>query len=201
MKEVIAQGAEAVLYRDGGVLVKDRVSKDYRLKEIDDKLRKRRTKREVKLLKKLDFVPNVLDSDDYKIRMQFIEGNLLKDTLDGFSVNDRRRILNLVGSQIAEMHDLDVIHGDLTTSNMILSNERVYFIDFGLGLVSVKVEDKAVDLFLLKKALEAKHYQHFSESYSFVIEGYKKSGNFKSVIERLRDVESRGRYKKKQQSL
>lgn len=198
--KVVAQGAEAVLYRDGNFLVKDRISKDYRIKEIDDKLRRFRTKREVKLLQKLSFVPKVLSSDAYKIKMEYISGKLLKDVLDEIDTKDRKKILFKVGEQIAEMHDLNIIHGDLTTSNMVLKGDNVVFIDFGLGFVSLKVEDKAVDLHLIKQALEAKHYQHFEESFGFVIEGYKKCKDFKEIIERLEKVESRGRYKRKNEN-
>lgn len=200
--KVIAQGAEATLYKDDNdknncFLIKDRTPKSYRIKEIDDRLRKTRTKKEVKLMSKLNFVPKVIESDDYKIKMQFINGKLLKNVLDEMSENERRKILIEVGEHIAEMHDLNIIHGDLTTSNMIYFEGRIFFIDFGLGFVSLKDEDKAVDLHLLKQALEAKHYQHFEESYNFVMQGYKKSRNYKNVLERLDKVESRGRYKRK----
>lgn len=194
---ILARGAEGIIYLENGILVKDRVCKKYRLSVIDNKLRRRRTKREVKLLKKLSFVPEVYNSNDFQIKMEFISGSLLKDVLDDLSVNKRREVLVLIGSQIAEMHDLNIIHGDLTTSNMILRGDEAVFIDFGLGFVSIKVEDKAVDLYLLKKALEAKHYQHFNESYGFVIEGYMKSAGAKAVLERLEKVEKRGRYKRK----
>jgi len=110
-------------------------------------------------------------------------------------------LLREVGGKIAKMHDKDIIHGDLTTSNMIirnpsLSTRKVYFVDFGLGFDSKKIEDKAVDLYLLKQALESKHYKHFEESFKEVIEGYKLSKNWKEVLNRLKKVEKRGRYKK-----
>ena len=95
------------------------------------------------------------------------------------------------------MHDKKIIHGDLTTSNMIVRDGRVYFIDFGLGFESMKFEDKAADLHLLRQALESKHYQHYNECFEAVIEGYKQSGNYKDVFKRLEKVELRGRYKGK----
>jgi Kae1-associated kinase Bud32 len=94
------------------------------------------------------------------------------------------------------MHDKDIIHGDLTTSNMILK-EKVYFIDFGLGFNSTRIEDKAVDLHLLRQAFESKHYKHFEEFFKEVLEGYKLSKNWKEVLNRLEKVEMRGRYKRK----
>ena len=100
-----------------------------------------------------------------------------------------------VGESIAKIHDADIIHGDLTTSNMILSNERVFFIDFGLGYISKKIEDKAVDLHLLKHALEAKHFKNWKILFEKFLEGYKKGKESKKILERLTAVEKRGRYK------
>jgi Kae1-associated kinase Bud32 len=72
---------------------------------------------------------------------------------------------------------------------------NLYFIDFGLGFESAKIEDKAVDLHLIKQALEAKHFQHAGEFFKHVLEGYKTSKNYKETIKRLELVEKRGRYK------
>ena len=58
------------------------------------------------------------------------------------------------------MHAIDVIHGDLTTSNMLLrstSPPSIVLIDFGLSYVSSLVEDKAVDLYVLERALASTH--------------------------------------------
>jgi Kae1-associated kinase Bud32 len=80
---------------------------------------------------------------------------------------------------------------------MILKDNKVYFIDFGLGFVSLKIEDKAVDLHLLKQALESKHYKVFEDCFNSILKGYKKSVNYEDVMERLKKVEKRGRYKRK----
>jgi len=193
---IIAQGAEAILRKEGNKLVKERVKKNYRLKEIDDKLRKLRTRQEGKLLEKIDNGPKIFKVDDKNmiIEMEFIDGDLLKNVLD--DLKDRDKICLKIGENLAKMHDKDIIHGDLTTSNMILKNNEVYFIDFGLGFISNKIEDKAVDLHLLRQALESKHYKHFKESFENVLKGYIKSKDYERVIERLKKVEGRGRYKK-----
>ena len=78
---------------------------------------------------------------------------------------------------------------------MILKNNKVYFIDFGLGYISHKYEDKAVDIHLLKQALEAKHFQNYKELLKEIFTGYSKSKDSKIVFERLKAVEKRGRYK------
>ncbi|QQG39101.1 MAG: Kae1-associated serine/threonine protein kinase [Candidatus Woesearchaeota archaeon] len=198
MKEVISRGAEAVLYEDNEFLVKERVSKGYRIKEIDSKVRKYRTRSEAKLIEKASKVvrvPKVIDSSDEKaiIKMEFIKGQLIRDILDKLSTNKRVEICKKIGHDIRKLHDINVIHGDLTTSNMFLVDDEVVFIDFGLGFVSEKVEDKAVDLHLLRQALESKHYNHFEECNKFVLEGY---GPDKQFLTRLEKVEGRGRYKK-----
>jgi len=131
-----------------------------------------------------------------KIKMEFINGELIKDILDNINKEKRNLIFREIGEKVAKMHDDDIIHGDLTTSNMILK-DKVYFIDFGLGFNSDKIEDKAVDIHLLKQALESKHYKHFEESFLGFLEGYKISRNWKEVLKRLEKVEKRGRYKNK----
>lgn len=201
MKKLIANGAEAELYYMGGHLKKIRVAKGYRIKEIDDKIRKIRTRSERKLLEKaysIVNVPKVLSHDDKDmiVDMEFIDGKKLSEYLDEFNNDKREEICLMIGEQVGKMHNVDIIHGDLTTSNMILYKDKVYFVDFGLGFVSNKLEDKAVDLHLLKQALESKHYKHFKDSFESVLNGYKeicKDSN--EIILRLKKVEGRGRYK------
>jgi len=193
---IIAQGAEAILRKEGNTVVKDRVIKSYRIKELDDKLRKTRTRREAKILEKLQQInfpaPKIQSSDDKKMQivMEFIEGKKVKEVIN-------KELSREIGRKVGILHSKDIIHGDLTTSNMILSNE-IKFIDFGLSNVSIKTEDKAVDLHLLAQALESAHHEIHEECFAAVIEGYKE-GNPKAneVLERLEKVEKRGRNKKK----
>jgi len=199
--KIIGRGAESILYLKDNKLVKERISKGYRCKEIDLMKRKYPTRRESKLLqdaKKIGVnVPNVYNMNDesMKVEMEFLKGQLLKDILD--KSKRKEEICVKIGEQIALLHDNNIIHGDLTTSNMLLLKDKVYFIDFGLGFYSDKVEDKAVDLHLLRQAFESKHYLHFEELFKDVLKGYKKSKNYSKVMERLEKVEERGRYKKK----
>ena len=203
MKKIIQKGAEAILYLRDGKLVKERVKKSYRNKVIDVNKRKYPTRREGKLLndaKKIGVnVPKVLkiDDKDMKIEMEFLKGKLLRDNLGKFDQSKRKKVCNEVGMEIGKLHDNNIIHGDLTTSNMFLVKGRVYFIDFGLGFYSTKVEDKAVDIHLLRQALESKHYKIASKCFKEILNGYKKSGEFKETLKRLEKVEKRGRYKRK----
>ncbi len=197
---IIGRGAEAVLYLRNGKLVKERIPKSYRLKEIDDALRKSRTRSEGKLLKKLEGIaPLVHDIDDVhmSIVMEFLDGNLLRNTLDSISKGEQKSIMHEIGRIVGVIHNKDIIHGDLTTSNMIEKNGKVFFIDFGLGFISTKVEDKAVDLHVLRQALESKHYKHADDCYEWFLEGYKHWEGSADVLLRLNKVERRGRYKLK----
>ena len=162
--ERIGDGAEAIIYKDGEKVLKDRISKSYRLPDMDFKLRRYRTRREAKLLEKLEqygFTPKVISSDDkeMKIEMEFIDGPRLRDVLDK---DNFLKYSAEIGEKLAILHNNDVIHSDLTTSNMVLK-DQIYFIDFGLSFESKKIEDKAVDLHLLKRALESKHHEFFEE--------------------------------------
>lgn len=198
MKNIISRGAEAVIIKDKNQVIKKRLVKGYRLQVLDERLSKSRTKKEFKLLEKASKViqvPRVLKVNEKtkEIEMELIKGEKLSTSLD--SLKNNIEICKQIGKNIAKLHDIDIIHGDLTTSNMIYSNNEVYFIDFGLGYQSSKVEDKAVDLHLIKQALEAKHFLYFTKFFSSVLEGYKISKNYNAVIKRLEAVEKRGRYK------
>ncbi len=197
--EKIGSGAEAVLYQEGDKVLKDRVSKSYRLPEIDVKLRKARTRREAKVIEKLEEIgvpgPKLIKMDDssMQIEMSHIIGPKLRDVLHENPIEFCKEI----GRKIAKLHTNGIIHADLTTSNMILADE-IHFIDFGLSFFSEKVEDKAVDLHLMDRALESKHYELYPSCWKAVLEGYEKEYNESNyVIKRLEKVQSRGRNKLK----
>ncbi len=196
-QNIIGRGAEAILIKENNQLVKDRIKKGYRLPSLDEKLRKQRTKKETRLLEKaseLIPVPKVIKTDEKeKIEMEFIDGKKLSEHLD--NLKDAEKICEQIGKNIAKLHDADIIHGDLTTSNMILKDNQVFFIDFGLGFTSKRIEDKAVDLHLLRQALEAKHFQNWESLFNSVLRGYN-SKDKTLVLEQLKKVEARGRYKK-----
>ncbi len=200
--KIIHQGAEAVIKFKDGTIFKERKKKNYRIHEIDDMIRKKSTRSETKLLqkaKKIVPVPDVIDFCDQEmiIKMEFIEGKRLRDIVEDLSSKKRKEIFKRVGKKIARLHNAQIIHGDLTTSNLIIT-DKIFFIDFGLGFISTKVEDKAVDLQLLKKAIHSKHYKCAKECFDAVLEGYKKeSQDYKLFKTRFEKVEKRGRYKTK----
>ncbi|MBI5393362.1 Kae1-associated serine/threonine protein kinase [Candidatus Woesearchaeota archaeon] len=201
MKQLIAAGAEAKIYADGKSIIKHRIKKIYRNPILDNKLRESRTKREAKILRKLyylGFTPQLLtikdndklnDALDDTLIIQRIDGEKLRDIL---SKENYKSFAILLAKAIKKMHDAGIIHGDLTTSNMIVTpDKRFYLIDFGLSFFSEKAEDKAVDLHLLKQTLDSKHYLIAKECFSLILKEY----NDAEVINRLRKVEQRGRNK------
>ncbi len=193
--KLIGSGAEAEIFLDekNNKVIKKRIKKEYRIPQIDLELRKSRTRIEAKILKILPIKGPKLISDDRTetIEMSYIEGPKLRDVL-----KDNVSLAKEIGEKLAILHDKGIIHGDLTTSNMIL-NDEIYFIDFGLSFFSEKIENKAVDIHLLKQALESKHHKIAKQAFELFLEGYKKSENFKKTIERFNIVEQRGRHKKK----
>lgn len=200
--ELVAQGAEAKLFRNNNEIIKERFSKSYRLPHLDQSLRQFRTRREAKVLQRLeafDFpAPRVHDFSDKRmsIVMDFVPGEKLKDVLK--RGDSYQQLAKQIGERIGQLHANDIIHGDLTTSNMLLHESKIKFIDFGLSSFSEKAEDKAVDLFLFERALEATHHEHYPNIFEESLHGYKKTNPGSSeVLARLEEVRKRGRNKNK----
>ena len=194
--EMLSQGAEAKIFAEGDKILKDRFSKSYRIPELDKALRQVRTRRESKVLSKLEALkfpaPRLLGSCDKSMRisMSRLGGEQLKNVLDF-------KLAREVGSKVGFLHKNGIIHSDLTTSNMILDKE-IKFLDFGLSFFSDKAEDKAVDLHLFEQALESRHSEIFDECKTSFYEGYKESyDESEKVLNRLDIVKKRGRYKRK----
>lgn len=198
MKKLIAQGAEAKIFLNKNIISKDRISKSYRHPKLDNQIRTRRTRSEAKILKKaksLDInVPKVISADKFNIQIEFISGDKLSNSLNFYNKAKQFKIMKQVGRQTSLLHQNDIIHGDLTTSNTIINKDKVFLIDFGLSFISTKIEDKAVDLHLIKQALEAKHFQNHQNLFKNFLKSYTWQDS-KKVIERLNIVEKRGRYR------
>lgn len=109
------------------------------------------------------------------------------------------RLAECVGQILAKMHDEDVIHGDLTTSNMLLrcqpedGEPDLILIDFGLSYISALPEDKGVDLYVLEKAFLSTH-PNTEELFEKLLKSYAASSKKSSaVIKKLDEVRLRGR--------
>ena len=194
------QGAEAKLFKaefEGKpAVLKKRVPKSYRCSQLDDSLREKRTQREATLLRKARAIgvntPQVylVGRQEKEIVMEFLEGQRLKDVLDETNAGLCRQ----AGKSIALMHENSLIHGDLTTSNIIAKGKDLYFIDFGLGKQGKKMEDKAVDLLVFKKTFEATHVELMPKGWQLILKGYLEAGGQKEVLKQMEKVEARARY-------
>jgi Kae1-associated kinase Bud32 len=199
--EVIAKGAEANLYLEDNIVLKERIRKEYRIPEIDEALRSTRTKREAKLLSLARRAgvptPVVLDVDNRSkcITMSYVDGEKVKYIVDTLSEEELNRLFSEIGSLAAKLHRANIIHGDLTTSNMLLSQGRVFFIDFGLGEVNPSLEAKGTDLLVFRKSVRSTHYRREKEILEAFFSGYRSEyPEGEEVIERMKRIEKRGRY-------
>jgi TP53 regulating kinase-like protein len=201
--KVVQRGAEAVLYmgkHEGEkALVKERVRKGYRIPELDSVIRRRRTRMEARMLERARRAgadtPRVWSTEKSKIMMEWIEGDRLKDSLDSMPKNRRMEAYKLMGEAIAKLHLAGLVHGDLTTSNMMLKGSRLYLIDFGLSRPSNKVEDQAVDLYLLYEAIRSTHFGLLDEAWTNVLKHYKlKYTIANEVLSRVDKIRTRRRY-------
>jgi len=204
--EIIARGAEAVLYvgewEGQKVLVKERIKKNYRIEQIDTTIRKTRTKKEIKLLTEARKVsvptPKILQTEENKIIMEFIDGERIKELLNKSDEKTVEKICEEMGKSIGKLHAHDIIHGDLTTSNMVLKDNKIFFIDFSLGDFSKRVEDKGVDLNLLQEALKSTHYKILNLCWRNIVKGYKQEyKDAEQVLKKVEEIEKRARYAKR----
>lgn len=205
-KDIIYKGAEAEIcistYFGKEVIQKKRIPKSYRIKQIDSYLISSRTKEEAKLISEARThgvsVPILFDIDLLNgiITMQYIKGKRIKDILNNLDEKQRKYICNKIGESIAKLHNNDIIHGDLTTSNMIFYKEKIHFIDFGLGSKNLEVEAKGVDLHVLMEAFESTHSK-YPKCFEYVVEGYKNKNtkDADAVLNKIKDIVKRGRYR------
>ena len=203
--EIIYRGAESIIslgsFEGQDAIVKERVAKGYRIKQLDDKLRKERTKKEVKLLTEARKVgvptPKILDVDekDFKIVMENVSGVRVKEFLNSSGKDETRAICFEIGKLVGKLHRNNIIHGDLTTSNMILKGDEIYLIDFSLGDISSRIEGKGVDLNLFKEALKSTHFKIADECWFNFLEGYMKEYlGSEDVLLKLKEIKKRVRY-------
>jgi Kae1-associated kinase Bud32 len=185
------RGAEAVLTFSADFVRKERVAKSYRNPELDDRLRKLRNRKEAKILAAAPVrVPKLIAADDYSITMERIHGPRLRDVLNTENASEFGAKL---GSMIKTLHEKDIMHGDLTTSNILVDKEDLVLIDFGLSVTTQRYEDKAVDLHVLRETLEGTHLSEAKTFWEAFVAQYAN----RVVLDTLKAVESRGRYKDK----
>ncbi len=201
--KLIKKGAEADIYQstwnNNNAIFKIRKIKNYRNSLLDSRIRKQRTLKESQILSQVKSfgIPTPLvyfvNLKKSLIIMQEIPGKPINDLSASKIVELSKEIGKLVGM----LHKNGVMHGDLTTSNFILFQNTVYVIDFGLSQNSIKPEDHAVDLRLIKEILNSAHAQIMKSSWKNFLIGYKSivgNTNYVKITNLVLDIESRGRY-------
>ena len=197
--KIIAQGAEAKIIDEKKTILKQRFKKTYRIPELDDSIRQFRTRREAKVYERLMglkfAVPKMISHSDktMEIRIEKLKGRKMRDVLKSSNcVNFGKEI----GRKVALLHSNGIIHGDLTTSNMIFAKE-IHFIDFGLSFFSKREEDRAVDIHMFKEMLCGTHPEISKTTYVAFVSGYEILPEADAVLKKMDEVEARGRNKKK----
>ena len=218
VEKLIHKGAEASLYFGSWfgkeVIFKKRIPKGYRIEQIDKIIRYNRTLNEAKALIKVKnyrvLVPSVyeIDIENSTIVMKYIKGEKLKDILHSLTTSKKMQYLKDIGNSIAYLHKNGHIHGDITTSNIILTpSQDLFIIDFGLHNYSDSIEDKSTDLHLFKRVLISSHGSDFSICFDAFLEGYREGygideiNECKRILKNISIIETRGRYVKKEDRL
>jgi len=204
---LIAKGAEADLWLDpdwNGVkaLIKRRVRKMYRHPELDATIRRSRTIHEADIIHRAKEagVPTPLlyqvDPEGATIVMQYVEGDRVRDIVDGLDLEERTELFRTIGLQAGRLHGAGLIHGDLTTSNIIRAGNAVVFIDFGLAEVSREAEKRGVDLHLMRRMLTSTHFTYAEELFAAFEAGYRSAMGPEAdgALSRMGEIERRGRY-------
>lgn len=207
INSVVAVGAEAAIvdayWGENRVIIKYRYRKLYRTKILDNYLRSSRTQHEAKLLLRAlsvgVSVPSVLFVDKSRgiLVIDYVEGVILKDVVNTLESSKLERVFKSLGSNVGRLHEAGIIHGDLTTSNVVLTpEERIVLIDFGLGEFSNELELQGVDVHLFLRILESTHTSLSKILYEYFIEGYEsiRGEKTKLVLDKVSEIRMRGRY-------
>lgn len=206
---LLAQGAEgrvfAVTFLGRPAVCKQRFQKTYRHPTLDTKITRSRLVGEARAIaraRKLGVPTPALfyvDETQSALYMERVAGKTLKELIkNGMSERDMTDIGTQVGKHVAVMHDGGLIHGDLTTSNILVVvdeatlEKRVVMIDFGLAHNSIVPEDKGVDLYVLERAINVTHAA--LKLFEAVMTEYKKaSGKWSASFNKFAEVRMRGR--------
>jgi TP53 regulating kinase-like protein len=207
-KTLFNKGAEASLYItdlcEKKVVVKVRITKRYRPELLDRQIRSYRTVHEPQMIHeaKAAGVPTPLiysvNVPHASITMEYVEGQQVKQLLNKIPKDQQQKLCVIIGELIGKLHSHGLIHGDLTTSNMILSPEgKIFFVDFGLGEKNFELEAQGVDLHLMKRTLQSTHYQFWEECFKNILCGYSSVLGVElteKIYEKIKEIERRGRY-------
>jgi Kae1-associated kinase Bud32 len=187
------KGAEAILSQLDVLglpaVEKVRLKKTYRATALDERIRRERTRQEVRLLSKAKeagvLCPVVYEVTDFAIRMGFLQGEMLYHALSKGRKATSRELASAAQILVA-LHSAGIVHGDFTPANLMNTRKGMAVIDFGLGSISSDPEDQGTDLVTMKKALGR-------QGIAF-LEAYGRAGGKKSVLRMCREIEGRARY-------
>lgn len=209
----LSSGAEARIfqgdYEGVAAIKKERFEKKYRHPHLDKRLAKQRTRAEIRSLERLamrdpeklgKLLPQVLNSDERTIIMTRIVNSKTANQVlsecrrakDDDAIN---QMLQKIGTLVGLIHQSKIIHGDLTTSNILINEHGDLIpIDFGLSFTSESSEDRAVDLYVLQRALQSTEiedckFQQFLQTYREQLDASVADG----VVKKFEEVRSRGR--------
>ncbi|MDQ7038836.1 MAG: Kae1-associated kinase Bud32 [Aquificota bacterium] len=202
--ELIKRGAESEIrlgsFMGLPAVYKLRVRKPYMHPELAERLSRARTRREAKVMAEARLAgvdaPRlyavILSAG--LIVMEYVEGRLLKEVIGVYS--GWRSLVRRAGERLATLHKAGIVHGDPTTSNFIVSNGRLVMIDFGLSAFTEDLEERAVDVHLFRRALEASHAAYAEEAFNLFVEGYTSvlGSPGVEVVKRASEIALRGRY-------
>lgn len=214
--ELIKQGAEAKLYKGTylgkSTIIKERFIKKYRQPQLDNFLTKERMRAECRAIvrcKTAGVLTPTIYLADLQRRMIFMEyfdhSITLKEFIKAADKKQLTEVARMIGVELAKMHSNGVVHGDPTSSNMLLVNVknedkyddtedlRVAFIDFGLAYIEVTPEDKGVDLYVLERALSSTHMVA-EELFLYILHAYETHHkSCKEAVSKYEEVKVRGR--------
>lgn len=227
--KILKQGAEAKLYicnyLGRPTIIKERFKKNYRHPDLDTNITKERMRNEIRAIMRCQCFRiktpalYLVDFERRRIYMEHFTNSItVKDFIINFIKNEDSetmdkldKLAKTIGHTIKELHEYNIIHGDLTTSNMLLVHKtkigdndeskwlnlkdtEFVMIDFGLTRTDSSVEDKAVDLYVLERALLSTHNE-FPDLFSNIIYHYMITGNIhiKEILQKLDEVRARGR--------
>ena len=187
----LAMGAEATVELRDKMIIKKRIPKKYRMEALDSTIRRERTIAECRITSesRRNGVPTpiIFDIEDFEITMEYIDGPKVKDILTP-------QLSHTIGTVVGKLHSAGIIHGDLTTSNMIFHDNKVYLIDFGLAFYDNSLEARGVDVHVLFQTFESTHDDHETMITTFS-DGYRTTfSDADNILQRVKEIEGRGRY-------
>lgn len=215
---LISQGAEARVWKipqgtcefifECDAIAKERFSKSYRHPVLDERLTKQRCRAEARILAKcrdkgkMD-VPAVLRVEPPVLYLEYLPGKPLRHILEDLlheSSSKSQEIVSVLAKEmgriVGRLHNLGIVHGDLTTSNMMLKNDyrSIILIDFGLAKNTESAEERAVDLYVLERALSSTHPSLPDNFWKSTLAAYSAESNkADATLQRLEQVRQRGR--------